>query len=606
MKKSNQMSIFGIYKRLIKRVKEKDKSIFFYFFIYTVASSIFPLIAIIIPKIVIEYLQSGKQFNEILNALLIFVIASCVLGFISGYTQQIGYFKTMKLRIDYCADLSKKIINQDYHYCEEPDYQDKIDSIWKAIGNNADGVEGIYHKTFTLFAFIFSSAFYIYLIGSLSVYILLSLIASVTVTLIVSSYIKKLQYKHKEEISHSSRRMNFYQNVSQDFSYGKDIRLFRLKDVILSKYDGQIANYVTVFKKIYNKEYRVGFFELLVLLIQDGVIYGVLVMKLFKGEVSVGDFSMYLAASIALSTSLRMIINDITTIYNDSMYVSDYYAYMEKEDPLNDNGLKAIKDDTLEIEFKNVSFKYPKTEKYIYKNLNFKINKGEKIAIVGVNGAGKTTLVKLITRLFDVEEGEILVNNINIKEFNLQEYFKMFSIVFQDVNIFAYTIRENIAISNDKSNDEKIWDCLKRVGLENKIRSLERGLDTMMLKVIDDNGIELSGGESQKLAIARALYKDANMVILDEPTAALDALAEASIYQSFNDLVQDKTAIYISHRLASTKFCDRIILFGNEGILEQGSHDELMALKGEYYNMFVTQGKYYQEEQQQKAGVINA
>jgi ABC-type multidrug transport system fused ATPase/permease subunit len=268
---------------------------------------------------------------------------------------------------------------------------------------------------------------------------------------------------------------------------------------------------------------------------------------------------------------------------------------MAKEYNEPSSGIKKIENDTLEIEFRNVSFKYPNTDKWIIKNLNMKINKKEKLAIVGINGAGKTTLVKLILRFFNPTEGEILINGTNIKDFALEEYYQMFSVVFQEINILAYTIRENITFG--LSNDEaRIWDCLERVGLKDKILNFDQGLDQMMLKVIDEKGVMLSGGENQKLAIARALYKNGNAVILDEPTAALDALAEADIYQSFNDLVKDKTAIYISHRLASTKFCDHIALFKDSSLLEYGTHEELMKLKGEYYHMFVVQGKYYQEE----------
>lgn len=256
---------------------------------------------------------------------------------------------------------------------------------------------------------------------------------------------------------------------------------------------------------------------------------------------------------------------------------------------------RAIANDTLEVEFKNVSFKYPNTEKYIFKNLNLKINKGEKLAIVGINGAGKSTLIKLMTGLFDVTEGEILINEIPIKEFNKKELFSMFSVVFQDINILAYTIGENVACNSDNIDENRVFTALDKVGLGEKVRGFSKGLNQMMLKIIDENGTEFSGGENQKLAIARALYEDANMVIMDEPTAALDALAEAEIYENFSELVKGKTAVYVSHRLASTKFCDNIALFDNDGLKEYGSHEELMEKRGSYYEMFTIQGKYYNE-----------
>ncbi|MFY9613415.1 MAG: ABC transporter ATP-binding protein, partial [Tissierellaceae bacterium] len=276
-------------------------------------------------------------------------------------------------------------------------------------------------------------------------------------------------------------------------------------------------------------------------------------------------------------------------------YVRDFYEFLDRNLGGSGGHRDPIENDTLDIEFKNVSFKYPKTDKYIFNNLNFKINKGEKLAIVGVNGAGKSTLVKLMTGLFDVTEGEILINGVPIKEFSKKALYSMFSVVFQDVNILAFTIAENIACSSDNLDRNRILTALDRVGLGQKIKNLPKGLDQMMLKVIEEDGVEFSGGESQKLVIARGLYKDANMVIMDEPTAALDALAEAEIYENFSELVKGKTALYISHRLASTKFCDKIILLDKEGIREYGSHDELIKKKGAYYEMFTIQGKYYNQ-----------
>jgi ABC-type multidrug transport system fused ATPase/permease subunit len=243
-----------------------------------------------------------------------------------------------------------------------------------------------------------------------------------------------------------------------------------------------------------------------------------------------------------------------------------------------------------------MSFKYPNTERYIFKNLDLTIEKGEKLAVVGVNGAGKSTLVKLLTGLFDPTEGEILVNGIPTTSYSRAELFSMFSAVFQDVNTLAYTIRENVACTQHNADDERVLDALKRAGLFEKVEGYEKGLDQMLLKIIDEGGTELSGGEAQKLAIARALYKDANMVVMDEPTAALDALAEAAIYESFNDLIKGKTAIFISHRLASTKFCDNIAFFDGDGLKEYGTHDALMQKCGAYYDMFTVQGKYYNME----------
>ena len=246
--------------------------------------------------------------------------------------------------------------------------------------------------------------------------------------------------------------------------------------------------------------------------------------------------------------------------------------------------------------FDNVSFRYPGSETYVFRHLNLTIQKGERLAVVGINGAGKTTLVKLMMGLFDVTEGEIRINGIPIQNFDKKALYSMFSAVFQDINIMAFTVRENVAGRLSDIDDKRVDHVLAQVGLTEAVDSLPQKTGQMMLKVIDEDGALLSGGQSQKLAIARALYKDACMVIMDEPTAALDALAEAEIYENFSELVKGKTAVYISHRLASTRFCDHIALFEGDGLAEYGTHEELMERRGRYYEMFMVQGKYYTQK----------
>ena len=236
--------------------------------------------------------------------------------------------------------------------------------------------------------------------------------------------------------------------------------------------------------------------------------------------------------------------------------------------------------------------------------MNLKIEAGEKIALVGDNGVGKSTLIKVLSGLFREFEGDLLIGGKDIRKISDESLFSLFSIVFQDVNLLSYTVAENIAGKENEIDRAKVWSVLEQVGLKSKVEALPNNLDQLIHKYIDKNGLELSGGEMQKMGIARALYKKSKIFILDEPTAALDALAEKEIYEQFNKIANNRTTIFISHRLASTKFCDRIILLGSEGILEQGTHEELMNLKGRYFEMFTLQGKYYQEREYEKNQVV--
>jgi ATP-binding cassette subfamily B protein/ATP-binding cassette subfamily C protein len=586
---------FGyMLKRLILNAKEQNKTIFLYFLIFTVAGAVYPFISILFPKYLIEEISGTGNFNGVLTIIGIYLGLSIIFGFIRNYVENVAYPCITKLRIDYIKDTFKKLVSIDYKYMEDAKFFEKNGRALEAASGNDNGIEGVYHKLFKLPAEAITILLLTIFIGRLHLFILFGLLANILIGVYINRKVHKFQYARKEAIARSERKKRYYYNTTYDFSYGKDIRLYQFKHRILENYDKEISNYIGIQKIIKNREYRLGFLDLGFLLISNSLTYGILIYKVMHG-MSIADFSMYLGAVTALSLLLKAAIDQFSFILNEGQYVYDYYSFMDCELGEKGGDKKAVVNDTLEIVFDNVSFKYPDTERYIIKNLNFTIHKGEKLAIVGINGAGKSTLVKLMTGLFDVTEGEIRINGMPIRDYNREELFSMYSVVFQEVNILAFNVMENVACSSDEVNLDRVKKAIEKVGLSEKVENLPKGFKHTMLKVIEEDGVEFSGGESQKLAIARALYKNGNMVIMDEPTAALDALAEAEIYQNFSELVEGKTALYISHRLASTKFCDKIALFDGDGLKEYGSHSELMEHRGDYYKMFTVQGKYYKE-----------
>lgn len=288
--------------------------------------------------------------------------------------------------------------------------------------------------------------------------------------------------------------------------------------------------------------------------------------------------------------------------------INDYRNFVAWEEhketaSANEGHITDINLDQFEFKFENVSFKYPGHENYVLKNVNLTINDGTKLAVVGVNGAGKTTFIKLIMKLYEPNEGRILLNGVDIKEYNREEYFKLFSPVFQNVECFAMPIYQNVSFAEEENTDmDKVNAVLEQSGLKAKIDSYEKGIHTNLLKIFDKEGIDLSGGEKQRLAMARALYKGGKVVILDEPTAALDALAEDKMYREFEKMIQGKTAVFISHRLGSTRFCDKIAMFENGTVVEEGTHDELMAKNGKYAYMFQIQSQYYEDKKDSVGG----
>ncbi len=583
-------------KKMLKNVNVQNKKIYLYFAIFTITAAIYPFFSVVLPKVLINELTKDSlvSIENIVYIVAGYFVLTAIFGYIKTYVLNYSKPKITLLRIDYVRDISDKLVSFDYKYAEDATFYEENERAFRACNSNDNGVEGVYHKLFETPAVLLTTLAFITFIGMLNIWILVGMFSNLIITLLINKGVHQYTYNKKKELAHAQRKNNYYYTTTHDFGFGKDIRVYSFKDRILDNYNKEIKGYVGIHKKIKNKEYALGFIGLVSLLISDALTYGILIYKTANG-MSIADFSMYLTAIVSLSLMLKTLVQDMTTIYVEGQYVHDFYEMMETDFGEKGGERKAIVDDTLEIEFKNVSFKYPKTEKYIFKNLNFKIIKGERLAIVGINGAGKTTLVKLMTGLFDATEGEILINGIPIKEFDKKALYSMFSVVFQEINVMAFTIKENVACVSENIDKTRVVEALDKVGLRDKVLSFEKGLDQMMLKIIEEDGTEFSGGEKQKLAIARALYKDANMVIMDEPTAALDALAEAEIYENFSELIKGKTAVYISHRLASTKFCDKIALFDNDGLCEYGNHDELMKKQGKYYEMFTIQGKYYKE-----------
>lgn len=582
--------------RLLENIKERDKEIFCLCLLYTIITPLVSLFGIILPKVLISYLTEREATNQgIIIIVSVFFAFGALIYFLKQWLQDSTYPRITELRIDYIRDQCVKLLNMDYPYMESATFLEKYNKALESTSNNSEGIEGIYHKLFELpqlGTIVLVLAFFI---GFKNPIILLAILVNIGVTTLISVYVQKYEYKRKEALAKKERRVYYYGKVSKDFMYGKDVRVYSLKDRIDDNFRLEIKGYIDVFKVIKNREYALGFITLATLFLSDLATYGVLTYLTFKG-MSISDYSMYVIAASTLSLQMTTLSENITFIMREYLYVRDFYEFMDADLGEHGGDLKAIpKEESMAIEFKKVTFAYPGTDKYILKDFSLTIPKGQKLAIVGINGAGKTTFVKLLTGLFKVNEGEILINGININEYKKIELYKMFGAVFQEVNILALTIAQNIACTLENIDYKKLDKVLKQVGLYEKVYELKDNVNTTMLKIIDENGVVFSGGESQKLAIARALYKGGNCVIMDEPTAALDALAEAEIYNKFDLLTEGKTAIYISHRLASTKFCDAIALLDETGLREYGTHEELMENKGSYYDMFVTQGKYYQE-----------
>ncbi len=385
--------------------------------------------------------------------------------------------------------------------------------------------------------------------------------------------------------------------MSRDFKYAKDVRLYGMKKPLHDRLDRLFALRMAEQGKVERRSILAAAAQFLVILIRDGAAYIFLIGEAVRGNVDASSFVLYFSAITSLSGVMGGILGTINRVSEGAMQVSDFREAMEVEDRLNRGPGIPVPQGPFSIEFKNVSYQYPKGEKKVLDHISFRIEAGEKIALVGLNGAGKTTLTMLMCGLLLPDEGEILLDGHTLYEYNRDEMYALFGVVPQRFHLLPVSLARNIAsaAAAETIDRDRLADCIRLAGLTEKITSLPRGADTLLGRELNEDGIELSGGETQKLLLARLLYKNPPCIILDEPTAALDPIAEDKMYRSYNEIAARATSIFISHRLASTNFCDRIFLLDNAGFAEVGTHEELMAAGGKYKELFEIQSKYYSE-----------
>ena len=417
-------------------------------------------------------------------------------------------------------------------------------------------------------------------------------------TLIATYYLKKWtgkqEQKNFEENVEGNRRFSYFYEFVWNYAMGKDIRLYRMEDMIMDEINQDNircehnSNRMT---KSFNQASALG---QLIGVVFEGASYIYVGLKAIMGLVSIGSVLRYVSAFRELSNGLDGLLDIYIAVEIRSRYLAYFCDFMEIENQKFEGNLPIEKHNDIEyeIEFKDVSFHYPNSEDMVLSHVNARLQVGRKVAVVGKNGAGKTTFIKLLCRLYDPTEGEILLNGINIKQYDYKEYMRLFSVVFQDFQLFSFSLAENVA-SSLEYDGERIENSLEKAGFSERLKDMPEGIDTNIYQM-KQNGVEISGGEAQKIAIARALYKDSPFVVLDEPTSALDPVAEYDIYKRFDELVRDKTSIYISHRMSSCRFCDNIIVFDEAHIVQYGSHEELlMDRENVYYQLWNAQAQYY-------------
>lgn len=413
------------------------------------------------------------------------------------------------------------------------------------------------------------------------------------IILIVATQMNKAWFKAGDEYSRLDRIFYYFLNMFSDYNTGKEIRLYKEQNLIEhTATDKLLTDGEKLLKKAsLHTAKSSSFVAILGALVGFGI-YLFIGVKGLYGLFGIGSLVLYCGSFMQIINGIMKMAVTFGKTAEMVPLVNYYFEIVNAKDDMTYGEKELDLSEKFEIEFKNVSFKYPNTESYALKNINIKINNGEHLAVVGRNGSGKTTFIKLMCRLYDVTDGEILINGINIKEYSKESIIKLYSVVFQDFQMFSIPLKDNVC-ADEECDRDRLYNCLENSNVLDRVEQMPNKEKTYLYKDIDENGVEISGGEAQKLALARALYKDSPVVILDEPTAALDPIAENEIYNRFNSFVDNKTAIYISHRLSSCAFCTRIAVFDKSQLVETGTHQELLNANGKYSELWNAQAKYY-------------
>lgn len=408
----------------------------------------------------------------------------------------------------------------------------------------------------------------------------------------------KLRQKEQvvlEEIFKKNPKANIAAQYYYDYvtNAAKDIRLYAQQPALKVIANEWLNS--QMWHEFFHYEGKVGAATAAANALSAGCVYLLIGLRALAGMYGIGSVLRYVGAVSSLVEHLTGLINECSALVSNTPYLEMAYEYLDLSDDRHRGTLTTEKraDNEYEIEFKNVSFKYPESDNYALRNVSLKLTVGRRLAVVGMNGSGKTTMIKLLCRLYDPTEGEITLNGIDIRKYDYQEYIRLFSVVFQDFKLFSLPIGQNVAVSTEV-DAARVSECLKKAGFSERLRELPQGLDTCLYKDFDTDGVSISGGEAQKIALARALYKDAPFIILDEPTAALDPIAEFEVYSRFNEIIEDKAAVFISHRLSSCRFCDDIVVLHEGRLVQRGSHEQLLADEsGKYAELWNAQAQYY-------------
>lgn len=588
MKKTTSSKYMENFRFVISLIWQTSPKFICAKFAIVLVNTISPFIMIIFPKLIIDSIIGGgdwiSTFHLIAIMGIVLLVTTLLSTFLSATAQKYGD----TIQYDLVRIYGKKVMSLNYEDLENPAVLDMFEK-----SKSGFNMYDFFDKIVAVITNVLSFIGYAAILFTYSRLMLIVVVAVVVINLICNAKKNKYYYKAGEDAAPMNRKFAYLAGLMYGFDYAKEIKVGGLSDYITDKYDDNIVGFKKIFRTLYRHVFLLSGVSSLTSVIQTFTLYSVVAYSAIQKTISIGDFTMYISSISAASGCLLTIVSAMIDISKNTKYATDMRLFFEMERKTEMGGILPDRSaNNVDIEFRNVSFKYPRTERYVLRHISFTVHSGEKISIVGKNGSGKTTLIKLLLRLYEPTEGEILVGGKNITDYDYKAYLSLFAPVLQDYKIFAFSCKENIEL-NLEDNEERLMRAIHDSDLDEKISSLPNGVLTPVYKQFDENGVEFSGGENQKLAIARAIYKDAPIILLDEPTANLDPLAEYDIYTMIYHMLGNKTSFFVSHRLASGRFCDRIFVVDGGEIIADGPHDSIVKSCELYREMFEKQAQFY-------------